>query len=57
MKNCITNVFQRQFHQFLRLSFMVTCQSSELGWEVTMEFQADSLLIGRGSVKLVSEQF
>ena len=57
MKNFITNVFQRQFHQFLRLSFMVTCQSSELGWEVTMEFQADSLLIGRGSVKLVSEQF
>ena len=29
---------------------MVTCQPSELGWEVAMELSADSLLIGRGSV-------
>ena len=36
---------------------MVTCQSSKLGWEVTVELPADSLSIGRGSVKLVSEQF
>ena len=35
---------------------MVTCQSSELGWEVTVELLADFLLLGRGSVKLVSEQ-
>ena len=35
---------------------MVTCQSSELGWEVTVELPADFLLLGRGSVKLVSEQ-
>ena len=35
---------------------MVTCQSSELGWEVTVEFPADFLSLGRGSVKLVSEQ-
>ena len=31
-------------------SFMVIFQSSELGWEVTMELPADSLSIGRGSV-------
>ena len=35
---------------------MVTCQSSELGWEVTVELPADFLSLGRGSVKLVSEQ-
>ena len=29
---------------------MVTCQSSELGWEVTVEFPADFLSLGRGSV-------
>ena len=29
---------------------MVICQSSELGWEVTVEFLTDSLSIGRGSV-------
>ena len=29
---------------------MVTFQSSELGWEVTVELLADSLSIGRGSV-------
>ena len=27
---------------------MVTCQSSELGWEVTVEFPADFLSLGRG---------
>ena len=36
---------------------MVTCQSSELGLVVTVELSADSLSIGKGSVKLVSEQF
>ena len=35
---------------------MVTCQSSELGWEVTVELLADFLSLGRGSVNLVSEQ-
>ena len=35
---------------------MVTCQSSELGWEVTVELPADFLSLGRGSVKLVSEK-
>ena len=34
---------------------MVTCQSSELGWEVTVELPIDFLSLGRGSVKLVSE--
>ena len=34
---------------------MVTCQSSELGWEVTVEFPADSLSIGRGSVTNYSD--
>ena len=29
---------------------MVTCQSSELGWEVTVELLEDSLSLGRGSV-------
>ena len=29
---------------------MVTCQSSELGWEVTVEFPADFLSLGKGSV-------
>ena len=36
---------------------MVTCQSSELGWEVTVELLADFLSLGRGSVNLVSKQF
>ena len=27
---------------------MVTCQSSELGWEVTVELRADFLSLGRG---------
>ena len=31
---------------------MVTCQSSELGWEVTVELPENSLLIGGGSVNL-----
>ena len=31
-------------------SFMVTCQSSELGWEVTVELPTDFLSLGRGSV-------
>ena len=35
---------------------MVTCQSSELGWEVTVELLADFLSLGRESVNLVSEQ-
>ena len=35
---------------------MVTCQSSELGWDVTMELPANFLSLGRGSVKLVLEQ-
>ena len=30
---------------------MVTCQSSELGWEVTVELPADFLSLGSGSVK------
>ena len=34
---------------------MVTCQSSELGWEVTVELPADFLSLGRGYVKLVSD--
>ena len=34
---------------------MVTFQSSELGWEVTVELPEDFLSLGRGSVKLVSE--
>ena len=34
---------------------MVTCQSSELGWEVTVVLLVDFLSLGRGSVKLVSE--
>ena len=29
---------------------MVTCQSSKLGWEVTLELSADLLSLGRGSV-------
>ena len=29
---------------------MVTCQSSELGWEVTVELLTDFLSLGRGSV-------
>ena len=51
VKNFITHVFQIQFQQFLRLNFMVTCQSSELGWEVTVELPTDFLSLGRGSVK------
>ena len=35
---------------------MVTCQSSELGWEVTVELPEDFLSLVRGSVNLVSEQ-
>ena len=35
---------------------MVICQSSELGWEVTVELPADFLSLGSVSVKLVSEQ-
>ena len=27
---------------------MVTCQSSELGWEVTVELSADFLSLGKG---------
>ena len=27
---------------------MVTCQSSELGWEVTVEFPVNFLSLGRG---------
>ena len=34
---------------------MLTCQSSELGWEVTVELPEDFLSLGRGSVNLVSE--
>ena len=30
---------------------MVTCQSSERGWEVTVELPADFLSLGRGSVR------
>ena len=29
---------------------MVTCQSSELGWEVTVELPANFLSLGKGSV-------
>ena len=50
MKNFINHIFQIQFQQFLRLSFMVTCQSSELDWEVTVELPTDFLSLGRGSV-------
>ena len=35
---------------------MVTCQSIEFGWEVNVELPIDFLSLGRGSVKLVSEQ-
>ena len=28
---------------------MVSCQSSELGWEVTVELPADFLSLGKGS--------
>ena len=38
---------------------MVTCQSSEVGWEVTVELPGVAgrfLSLGMGSVKLVSEQ-
>ena len=31
---------------------MVTCQSSELDWEVTVELPVDFLSLGRGSVTL-----
>ena len=31
---------------------MVTCQSSELGWEVTVELPTDFLSLGRGSVMI-----
>ena len=55
MKNFINHIFQIQFQQFLRFSFMVTCHSSELGWEVIVELPAYFLSLGRGSVKLVSE--
>ena len=50
MKNFINHIFQIQFQQFLWFSFMVTCHSSELGWEVTVELPADFLSLGRGSV-------
>ena len=53
VKNFINHIFQIQFQQFLRLSFMVTCQSSELDWEVTVELPADFLSLGRGSVSSV----
>ena len=29
---------------------MVTCQSSEIGWEATVELPTDFLSLGRGSV-------
>ena len=35
---------------------MVTCQSSELGWEVTVELPADFLSLGRGSVSADSAE-
>ena len=35
---------------------MVTCQSSELDSEVTVELPADFLSLGKESVNLVSEQ-
>ena len=31
---------------------MVTCQLSELGWEVTVELPADFMSLERGSVKV-----
>ena len=31
---------------------MVTCQLSELDWEVTVELPADFLSLGRGSVNI-----
>ena len=34
---------------------MVTCQSSELGWEVTVELPTDFLSLGRGSVMWYSK--
>ena len=33
---------------------MVTCQLSELGWEVTVELPTDFLSLGRGSVSSTS---
>ena len=35
---------------------MVTCQSSELGWEVTLKLPADFLSLGRGSVIFLDDQ-
>ena len=35
---------------------MVTCQSSELGWEVTVELPTDFLSLGRGSVNTTTEK-
>ena len=40
-----------------QLSFMVTCQSSELGWEVTVELSADFPSQGKGSVMATQEGF
>ena len=42
--------FPKTVSAVLTVSFMVTCQSNELGWEVTVELPADSLSIGRESV-------
>ena len=56
MKNFINHIFQIQFQQFLRLSFMVTCQSSELDWEVNVELPADFLSLGRGSASRSTNQ-
>ena len=42
--------FPKTVSSVLTVSFMVTCQSNELGWEVTVELPADSLSIGRESV-------
>ena len=36
---------------------MVTCQSSELGWEVTVELPTDFLSLGRGSVTSYHVEF
>ena len=53
MKNFITHVLQIQFLQFQLLIFMVTCQSSELGWEVTVKLPANFLSLRRGSVNAI----
>ena len=51
MKKKIYNPrFPNTVSTVLTAYFMVTCQSSELGWEVTVELPEDFLSLGWGSV-------